>query len=395
MKSEIKCIAAALVASFAVTALADSIVVDGVTWGYTVNSDGTTVSLDTVNGSSQISVNGPEFDAALIPWTFTVGNSSYTVTSYTSALFKEWQKLKGELTIPGTVKGTLGVFTATNNNLTKITLCEGIEKIPWYCFKNCKKVDKSIVIPSTVTEIEGGAFSWCSKLPSAWVKGGKTSNTKVNVRHQFAGTKVKLVYFGKNTQGAGIGFVDKSKNNETQPMLQSVTGCLVYAPDNSSWVGLDGYLGGTDNTVRYYGPGRDVDLDVDDESHVVTVTANTAEALEEAINYAPTFKNDFGLDMVIALTNRMDMGTTVITEDMLQNVTLTSLPWYLTFKVDSQEQLNYVLSAVDVDVPIVIDIEGAGHKKTFTVPEGRKVAILAKSGWEFGPRRGGLVVTFK
>jgi hypothetical protein len=52
-----------------------------------------------------------------------------------------------------------------------------------------------------------------------------------------------------------------------------------------------------------------------------------------------------------------------------------------------------VLSAVSADIPIIIDIEGSG-KNQITVPEGRKVAILAKSGWTFGKKQNGLVISF-
>ena len=81
-------------------------------------------------------------------------------------------------------------------------------------------------------------------------------------------------------------------------------------------------------------------------------------------------------------------------EDVLQNVTLEAPPWYLTFAVKNQTQLDNVLSAVSADTPIVIDIQGAG-KNQITVPEGRKVAILAKSGWTFGAKPNGLTITFK
>ena len=40
-----------------------------------------------------------------------------------------------------------------------------------------------------------------------------------------------------------------------------------------------------------------------------------------------------------------------------------------------------------------IDIEGAGRNQ-ITVPNGRKVAILAKSGWTFGKALKGIVVSF-
>ena len=106
---------------------------------------------------------------------------------------------------------------------------------------------------------------------------------------------------------------------------------------------------------------------------------------------AANFKR-FGLDTKIAITSRIEM-TATITESMLQSVTLETPPWYVTFKVTSQAQLDNVLSAVSADIPIIIDIEGSG-KNQITVPEGRKVAILAKSGWTFGKKQNGLVISF-
>ena len=88
----------------------------------------------------------------------------------------------------------------------------------------------------------------------------------------------------------------------------------------------------------------------------------------------------------------MSEGVT-ITESMLQNVTLDTPPWYLTFAVKNQTQSNNILAAVSVDTPIIIDIEKS--EEDIVVPDGRQVAILAKGGWKFGIKHKGLVVSLR
>ena len=127
----------------------------------------------------------------------------------------------------------------------------------------------------------------------------------------------------------------------------------------------------------------------------VTFYPKNENGLADVLGCAGTFKSAFDMDVNVAITNRIVISDSVeISESMLQNVTLLAPPWYLTFAVTSQEQLDNVLAAVSVDTPIIIDIEGAG-KNEITVPEGREVAVLAKSGWTFGAKRKGLTISFR
>ena len=113
------------------------------------------------------------------------------------------------------------------------------------------------------------------------------------------------------------------------------------------------------------------------------------------ISWAPIMKENFGLDTIIALKERIDISAGIeITESMLQNVTIQTPPWYLTFSITSQSQLDTILKAVSDDTPIIIDIEGIGSEQ-IKVPNGRRVAVLAKSDWTFGKRLDGLVISFR
>jgi hypothetical protein len=79
---------------------------------------------------------------------------------------------------------------------------------------------------------------------------------------------------------------------------------------------------------------------------------------------------------------------------MLQNVTLTAPAWYLRFAVTTQAQLDNVLAAVSVDVPIMIDVLGSRLATEISVPEGREVAIYCPGGWTFGRKTHGIVISF-
>lgn len=367
---------------------ADSIVVDGVTWNYTVNGDGSTVTLNGVNGNKQAQTANPSFDAAHIPWTFTNNDTSYTVTSFAEKLFQGWSNLTGELTIPGTVKGTLGVFQGCNG-LTRLTLEEGLEEFPWYIFKNCKYIAGGVIVPSTVTTIPGGSFSWDQRITAAWIKGGATADakTKFNVRSAFyGGQKLKFLLFGKNTQGEHLNYPDTLLDNDAN-------GCVVYVPDNGGWGKgtWSSNIGGNNTVLRYYGPGCDVDIATDDQNNIITVSPTTAETLQEALGLAPVFKSALGLDMKVSITNRI--ATVVTIPDAAYSSVMFDLHSWVTFKVETQQQLENTLASISADSMVIIDPDDA--TETLTVPEGRQVFVLMKEGDKIRIRPSGLVLYVK
>ena len=182
--------------------------------------------------------------------------------------------------------------------------------------------------------------------------------------------------------------------NTLANFFDAATGAKIFVPRNSqnmTWNGSHEIsLGGVDNSAVYYGPSESFDLAMYDT--YATFTPITAEGLAYALSLAQTFETGFGLDTRIAITNRINM-TTAVAEPKLQNVTLTSPPWYMTFAVQTQAQLDNVLAVVQEDIPVIIDIDGA--TEDVCVPEGRQVAILAKGGWTFGKKHKGLIIQFK
>ncbi len=197
-------------------------------------------------------------------------------------------------------------------------------------------------------------------------------------------SKLKLVIVGPNSKTGGSRA--RFKFNDS--------GATVFLPDrigNTSWRN-SGVCESSKDKVVWYGPNYDFDMTMSETA--MTFAPKNEAGLTNVLAWASTIKTAFDMDVIVNITNRIEMSESVeITEAMIQNVTLEAPPWYLTFAVKSQEQLNNVLGAVSVDTPIIIDIDGVG-KNQITIPEGRKVAILAKSGWTFGKKLNGLIITF-
>ena len=426
--------------------------INGVEWRFMIDPDtGTAVlglnttpnppSADRTKGEFHACASDIDIDAADIPWQFDYGNVHYTVTRVGSCAFYAHSRLTGTLTIPAAVKEMLGysfyncsgltslvggdsvtnwqncVFkgdsklTGTYPDFSAVTvfgeqpfgnapltgalkLGTSIETITGWSLRNCNWTEA--VIPPNVKNLGRnsaayGVFLECTNMVALWVK-GKPTEASQTYTAVYCGTlakkctAMKLILMGQNTKG------ELKTTTGDNAMLNGVDGVQVLVPDNGYWDGLV-LGGGENNKVWYYGPNRELDLTIDDEAMKATFAPTTENALTNAIAWAPILKERFNLDTVVAITNRIDTSL-AITEAMLQNVTLEAPPWYLTFAVKNQEQLGNVLAAVSVDTPIIIDIEGAG-KNQITVPEGRMVAILAKSGWTFGKKLNGLVITFQ
>lgn len=200
-------------------------------------------------------------------------------------------------------------------------------------------------------------------------------------------TKIKSIVVGPNVR---VDSPDKLDN-----LFNVATNAVLVVPRNEgnmSWNGShEVSLGGENNSVVYYGPSEAFDMEMYDT--YATFIPNTEEGLTQVLGLAQTFKTAFNFDVRIAIKKRINMTAEVI-ESMLQSVTLVGAPpWYITFAVRTQAQLDYVLSVVQVDIPVIIDMDGA--TEDIVVPEGRQVAILAKGGWTFGKKHKGLVIHFK
>ena len=452
MKKLIMMICSALVAVGAYADEAITIEIKDVEWRFRINPETRTAVLGhntATTGSTgrddtslhacskEINVN-----AADIPWEFDYENVHYKVDVVGLGAFYYHGNLTGTLTIPASVKemrgysfqnctgltGLVGGASVTNwknavfMNCTKMagtypdlsavtvfdaqpfanTALTGKLKLgdsltslgTGWVFFNCNFPEA--VIPANVTTVGRnsavyGTFRECDEMKAIWIKGPSAAANQTYTTvycETFAEkcTSLKVVLMGKNTKGANM------TTTGGNAMLSGVDGTQVLVPDNGYWDGLV-LGGGENNKVWYYGPNRELDLTIDETAKTVKFTPTTENALSNVVAWVPTIKQHFELDTVISVTNRIEMSVALY-EEMLQNVTLEAPPWYLTFAVKNQEQLDRVLSVVSADTPIIIDIEGAG-KNQITVPEDRKVAILAKSGWTFGAKLNGLVISFK
>ena len=452
MKKLIMMICSALVVVGAYADKAITTEINGVEWRFRINPETRTAVLGhntATTGSTgrddtslhacskEINVN-----AADIPWEFDYENVHYKVDVVGLGAFYYHGNLTGTLTIPASVKemrgysfqnctgltGLVGGASVTNwknavfMNCTKMagtypdlsavtvfdaqpfanTALTGKLKLgdsltslgTGWVFFNCNFPEA--VIPANVTTVGRnsavyGTFKECDEMKAIWIKGPSAAANQTYTTvycETFAEkcTSLKVVLMGKNTKGANM------TTTGGNAMLSGVDGTQVLVPDNGYWDGLV-LGGGENNKVWYYGPNRELDLTIDETAKTVKFTPTTENALSNVVAWVPTIKQHFELDTVISVTNRIEMSV-ALDEEMLQNVTLEAPPWYLTFAVKNQEQLDRVLSVVSADTPIIIDIEGAG-KNQITVPEDRKVAILAKSGWTFGAKLNGLVISFK
>ena len=252
---------------------------------------------------------------------------------------------------------------------------------------------KNITMPETMYLMATQIFTGCDNLENVRWKGPAMVQSGESQTYTSLGISGKSPFH--TCEKLKLVFVDPNVTTRSKALIlktPDATGARFIVPlrdDNKTWEGAT--VEGEDNRIIYYGPGQEVDLTVND--NCVTIVPTTVNALTNALSWAQTFKTAFNLDTKISITNRIDLSVAV-KEELLQNVTLEAPPWYLAFAVTSQAQLNNVLAAVSVDIPIIIDIEGVGRNQ-ITVPDGRKVAILAKSGWTFGKKTEGLVISFQ
>ena len=93
-----------------------------------------------------------------------------------------------ELTVPHGVKVVDSYLVAYNDNLTTVTLEEGVEEIWHRAFWGCEKLN-NITIPRSVKKIEGEAFLECTSLKSV------TINKNCNVASNAFPSTVQINYY--------------------------------------------------------------------------------------------------------------------------------------------------------------------------------------------------------
>ena len=377
------------------------------TWKYTVIDASTHTAILGVRSASttaagavvSTTIQNDVINTSEIPWKPVVDGVEWTVTEIGSRAFVVAKDmLKGDLVIPDHVTR---INDRAFNNCTYVTslvLGSGLNTLSGdnsyasYSFSGMSGITNAVVIPKSLTSADNrGPFNkWANSPSGIYVPGPETGTLKLMERDMLSGNVLfETVLFGPNVrlsvQGKGEGLFSSDGD-------KSISGCTVFLPSaQGTLIEESAYNSPSRNKFIRYGADEDLDFEFSDDS--ITAYPKTEEAFTNVLANAANFKR-FGLDTKIAITNRIEMSEDVeITEAMIQNVTLEAPPWYVTFKVTSQEQLDNVLSAVSADIPIIIDIEGSG-KNQITVPEGRKVAILAKSGWTFGKKQNGLIISF-
>ena len=412
---------------------ADTIEINGVTWTYTVNdATAKTVTLGggTAGSGGSTSNYAVASDIALtpddIPWTFTIGDDTYTVTKISSYAFKDHVKLTGTLAIPDSVT-TIGERAFEScAGITGLSGCNGVTRYYAYVFNNNSNMAGNYPDLSKVTSFGNGTFQFCNiltghvtlcptltsipsrlfyrnsitsidippsvtsigsenvfreskKLKSICVLGAATGTT-INPTSLFQSSSVlKTVFFGPTTKCS-------SGKLETGSMLSSVSGCTVIVP-RSGWDGL--VTGGSSNTIVYYGPNDDFDLSLDASEKVITAVPNNGDGLVAALNFADTFKTEFGYDTKITVTNAIDLTGVTITEAMVADVTFNRL-W---FAVKTQAQLNGILDAFPAATEMAID--PTGLTENLTVPAGRKIFVQAGGTYEIKKLKNGFVLIMK
>jgi len=435
-------IAASAAIPMAANAAVGTVTVNGVTW--TVNTNATTRTATLGNGSSACIATTTSIDASLIPWTFTVGEGDdaieYTVTSIAANAFNGCSKLSGTLTIPDAVTGLLGnnAFTSCTG-LKKLASLGGITQIGDRTFDKCTGLDGSecpdmtklisinvynrlyfsgelrlpalstgrgigdsafryatitnAVLSRKVVDISGNSiFANCTQLKAMFIPGPDSGTGRTLVRRSsFVSncTSLKVFLAGPLTG------LSSAYGKTDQNMFTNVSGCRIFVPTGSNWdtesdteKGLAAYE--ANNAVFYYGAGRELDLAINHNDHLITATPATAHAFTNVLASASTFKDLFGMDTRINVTNALEIAAGSVTAAELAGVTFDSL----TFAVKTQAQLDTVLAAVPAETPLAIDPEGATENLMVTTGN-RKIYVMLPKNGTYKVRQGGLMIIVK
>lgn len=394
---------------------ADTIDIDGVTWTYSVNDPANkTITLGGGTAQTTAMPTGTSLDAANIPWTMVIGGDTYTVTSIADYAFQNCTNLSGTLTIPEDVTyiGRQAIYNTTA--MTRLASLGGVVQLGGY---NFQKDNLTHAFPdlSRVVTFENGsfyhsyfsgvaklgkvaatlryrAFSLCPNLTGVYIPGpdavasGTQTYTSVYANEMAKGSSnAKIIFIGANTKGSNL-----TEGN----MLTDVTGCKVFVPANGFWNGL--VTGGTNNEVIYYGASTNLNLIVDEDAGAITATPTDEAAFVKVLEAAPTFKNVFGWNVKVNVTNALEATSGAITPGMLSEVEINSL--MLTFKVNTQTQLDSVLAAVSASSHTILAIDASDSREELTVPQGREVYVrLSGEGrnGKYTPKINGLIISFR
>lgn len=251
----------------------------------------------------------------------------------------------------------------------------------------------SLTFPSGVTNLfncvsygRKQLVSLCFKGPVTVAAGTQTFSTLKtadSTGQVFAQCNaLKTVFVGPN--------IKAHSNINYTPRFPNSTAYTIFLPrsgDNATWNSYSAL--GTNPNVIYYGPDEELDFKMGETA--LTATVRTANALTNVLNHVATFKNDFGLDTKINVTNSIEVASDLITAENMQYATFNSL----VLKVTTKEQLTGILSVIPDSVPLAIDASDA--KVELTLPQGREIYVRVSAEGRQGkytPKVNALMITF-
>ena len=130
---------------------------------YTVNADGTTVTVKLKSGASSSG-------SLSIPSTVTYNDVTYTVTAVANYAFYNCSGFTGTLSLPNTLV-TIGnyAFGSCNHFVGSLTIPNSVTTIGNSAFGYCSSFTGSLTIGSSVSSIGTSAFKNCTNLTSIMV----------------------------------------------------------------------------------------------------------------------------------------------------------------------------------------------------------------------------------
>jgi hypothetical protein len=272
----------------------------------------------------------------------------------------------------------------------ELKLGNSITALPQLAFCD-SQFSGTAVLPMSLTSVGAnsnqGVFQNNPNLTAIWVKGrpaaaSQTYTTVYCAKFAAANTSLEMILMGQNTKGA------RMTQTGSNAMLSGCTGVQVFVPANGFWNGL--VTGGTNNKVWYYGPTNEFDLAVDERAMTATFAPTTANALTNALAWAPSFKTHFGLDARISITNAIDLAGVTVTDAMTQGVTFDRL----VFSAKTQTQLNAILETFPATTPLAID--PTGLTEDMVIPnEYVNVFVKAVPGVQIKRASSGLMIIFQ
>lgn len=365
----------------------------GVTWTYSeLNETAKTLTLGRYvdwNNSTRAMPTDASWDASEIPSSFVIDGETYTVTKIADRAFDGCNGLTGVLRIPQSV-ANMGPYTFRSTSLTGIASFGQIPGIGNQTFGGCSQLRGPLPSFEKFTQTaDSGNYATVQSFENCTSLSGVCINGQVNIRayKTFNGcTALKVVLFGTETAKTS------SSGSGGNAMLNGVTGCKVVMP-RAGWNGVS--VGGTSNDSIYYGPNEDFDLSIDEGHRVVTAVPANVDGLVEILECAPLFKTHLGLNTRVNITNTLEVSSGTITAEMLNAVEFNSLQ--LTFKVNTQEQLQSVLDACPASSYPLLAIDPSDAKVPLTLPQNREIFVRlsgdGKQG-QYTPKINGLIISF-